>query len=194
MIDPYIQSKLKRIFSYRHSTLADDLELHRKFQHLSAKKVLISGASGLLGQKLIPLFTTGGHKILCLVQRQPKKKNEIFWDPEKGIIDVGRLPGIDAVIHLSGENVGEGRWTKNKKQKIMESRVLSTRFLSKTISALEPRPEVFISASATGYYGNCNSEIVTEDTTSGNSFLASVCEQWENAAQPVLERGIRTVL
>ncbi len=193
LADQSIQKKLNRIFTYRHNTTIADVDLHKKFQHLPRKKILISGASGLLGQRLIPLLLTGNHTVLSLVRRQPKADNEIFWDPLKGILDIDKLKGIDAVIHLSGENVGEGRWTQKKKQRILESRLLSTHLLSEAVSTMSQGPEVFISASATGYYGDCGSRTVTEKSNPGDNFLASVCQQWEEAAKPALSKGIRTV-
>ncbi|MBU2510869.1 TIGR01777 family oxidoreductase [bacterium] len=193
ILDSFIRKKLNRIFAYRHKTTAADLELHQKFAYLPRKKVLISGASGLLGQKLIPFLKTGGHSVLTLVRTPPKTEDEIFWDPSRGILKAADLVGVNAVINLSGENVGEGRWSKAKKRRIVESRVSSTRLLSETVSALTPKPDVFISASATGYYGDCQAETVTEDSGPGSGFLSSVCRQWENAAQPALDSGIRTV-
>ncbi len=193
-LDPVIRKKLQRIFAFRHETTSSDLELHQKFAHLPRKRILISGAGGVLGRKLIPFFQTGGHTVLRLVRKHPKAENEIFWDPSKGILNMDHLVDIDAVIHLSGENIGTGRWTYTKKRKIIDSRINTTQLLTKAVSSLKPKPNVFISASATGYYGDCASKWVSEDTNCGNGFLADVCQQWENATQTALESGIRTVL
>lgn len=194
LADPFVKRKLNRIFKYRHTTTAADLALHEHFRDRPRKTVLISGASGLLGRKLVPFLTTGGHSVLKLVRRDARGENEIFWDPAAGKLDPERLQGIDAVIHLSGENVGEGRWTAEKRRKIIDSRLSTTRLLTKTILDLDPRPEVLISSSATGYYGDCRNEEIDETAPSGEGFLASVCEQWEDATKPAADGGIRTVL
>ncbi len=194
LADHFVKKKLNRIFDWRHRTTEADLAIHARFQHLPRKKILMSGASGVLGQKLIPFFKTGGHSVLTLVRRTPQNDSEIFWDPAKGTLNPADLKGIDAIIHLSGENVGEGRWTKEKKRRIIESRLSSTGLLARTAAALSPKPGVFISASATGYYGDCGSNVATEDQPAGNGFLASVCQQWEDATQPALDSGMRTVI
>ncbi len=192
--DPFIRRKLKRIFSYRHKTTGTDLELHGQFRNQPRKHILISGASGLLGQKLISFLKTGGHTVFTLVRRQPEAENEIYWNPAKGDLDSGKVSGMDAVIHLSGENVSNGRWTAGKMKKILDSRIISTRLLANTISKLDPKPAVFISSSATGYYGDGGDEILTEASPSGKNFMASVCSRWEEAAREAEDNGIRTVL
>ncbi|MBU2647213.1 TIGR01777 family oxidoreductase [bacterium] len=194
MADFFVRKRLSRIFAWRHRTTAADLELHQRFQHLPRKKVLISGASGVLGRKLIPFLTTGGHSVLTLVRRQPQTATEIFWDPARGILNADDLVGVDAVIHLSGENVGEGRWTAEKRRRIIESRVSTTYLLAERVSSLNPKPGVFISASATGIYGDRKDDCLSEDEIAGNGFLATVCDHWENAVQPALDNGMRTAL
>lgn len=157
-------------------------------------KILVSGATGLIGSSLIPYLKAQGHTVVRLV-RTPRGSHatEIVWDPMKGIIDPSSLEGFDAVIHLSGENIASGRWNKKKKKAIFESRVGSTRLLCHTLSCLTNPPKVFIGASAVGIYGNRGDEVLTEKSSPGEGFLAGVCRKWEEASRPALESGIRVV-
>jgi uncharacterized protein len=156
-------------------------------------KVLVTGSSGLIGKALVSFLTSGHHEVIKLVRaRADLLPNEIAWDPEKGIINKGLLENLDAVVHLAGENI-TGRWTQNKKKRIIESRVNGTMLLSKALSELHNPPEVFVSASAIGYYGNQGSSILNEKSPAGSGFLADVCQEWEEATQDAKERGIRTV-
>lgn len=158
-------------------------------------KILISGSHGLVGSALIELLTRNGHEIVRLVRHEPKSgAAEVSWNPEKGIIDNERLEGFEAVVHLAGENIAEGRWTSEKKRAILESRVKGTTLLSETLATLKTPPAVLLSATAIGYYGNRGDELLTETSAPGNDFLAHVCQQWENATKPASEKGIRTVL
>lgn len=158
-------------------------------------RILISGSHGLVGSALIELLTRNGHEIVRLVRHEPKSgAAEVLWNPEKGTIDKERLEGFEAVVHLAGENIAEGRWTSEKKRAILESRVKGTTLLSETLATLKTPPAVLLSATAIGYYGNRGDELLTETSAPGNDFLAHVCQQWENATKPASEKGIRTVL
>src|SRR5688500_8126722 len=158
-------------------------------------RILISGSHGLVGSALIELLTRNGHEIVRLVRHEPKSgAAEVLWNPEKGVIDKERLEGFEAVVHLAGENIAEGRWTSEKKRAILESRVKGTTLLSETLATLKTPPAVLLSATAIGYYGNRGDELLTETSAPGNDFLAHVCQQWENATKPASEKGIRTVL
>jgi len=156
-------------------------------------RVLVSGASGLLGSSIVPVLVQAGHQVVKLV-RPPKSggPDAVPWDPGAGWIEVGRLQGIDGVIHLSGETI-LGRWTDDKKRRIRESRVGSTKLLAESIAALSPRPRVLVVASATGYYGNRGDDLLTEESASGTGYLAEVCREWEDAAAPAADAGIRVV-
>jgi len=157
-------------------------------------KILMTGASGLLGSALIPFFTTGGHIVHTLVRRVPfPEKDESFWDPEKKKLDPSVFDGADAVIHLAGEHIGEGRWTDEKKRIIIESRTKGTSLIADTISKLSSPPPVLICASAIGYYGNRGDKILTEDDQPGDDFISKVCSKWEKSAQATVDKGIRTV-
>ena len=155
-------------------------------------KVLISGATGLIGSALIPVLEVGGHEITRLT-RSPVSGGDVGWDPDAGEIDASRLEGHDAVVHLAGENIGVGRWTEEKKRRIMESRSRGTRLLAETIASLPEPPEVMVSASAVGYYGDRGNELLSEESGPGSDFLAEVCKAWEAAADPAREAGIRVV-
>lgn len=157
-------------------------------------KILLSGSSGLVGTELIKSLKDKGFNIVRLVRnKKDNDKDVIRWDPEKQVIDSGSLEGFDAVIHLAGENIAGGRWNAERKQKILNSRVKSTQFLSQTLSRLNRPPRVFISASAVGFYGDRNDTICNEESGNGKGFLVEVCKQWEEATQIASSAGIRTV-
>ncbi|MDQ3428433.1 MAG: TIGR01777 family oxidoreductase [Actinomycetota bacterium] len=153
--------------------------------------VLISGATGLIGSALIPELEAGGHGVTRL-SRSQSGPDTIRWDPEAGTIE-GDLEGTDAVVHLAGESIAQGRWNPQKKQQILESRVKGTRLLAEKISGLPTPPKVMVSASAVGYYGDRGDEVLTEESSSGTDFLAGVCREWEEAAEPARQAGIRVV-
>ena len=156
-------------------------------------KVIVSGASGLIGRSLVKSLGAGGHDIVRLVRREPRNTNEIQWDPAGGTIDVGGLERADAVFHLAGAGIGDRRWTESYKQEILDSRVLGTGLLASTLAGLEPKPAVLVSASAIGWYGDRGDEILDETATQGSGFLADVTAAWEEAAAPAASAGIRVV-
>ena len=188
-----VQKMLGRIFSHREHVLRADLKLHSKYSR-KPLRILISGASGVLGSALIPLLTTGGHQVWTLVRRKPSPgKHEIFWDPQNSTLNPADIPEIDAVIHLAGEYIGVGRWSEAQQRRVVESRILGTELLAQTVAALPAPPRVFLCASAVGYYGNCHDTIIDEDQPAGDDFVSSVCEVWEKSTWPVRDAGIRTV-
>jgi uncharacterized protein len=153
--------------------------------------VLISGATGLIGAALIPELEAKGHTVRRLT-RHPRQEGDIRWDIDAGTID-GAISGIDAVVHLAGESIAEGRWTEEKKRRILESRQKGTRLLAEKIAELSEPPSVMVSVSATGYYGNRGNELLTEESEPGDLFLSKVCREWEAAADPAREAGVRVV-
>jgi uncharacterized protein (TIGR01777 family) len=156
--------------------------------------IAVTGGSGLIGTAVTRHLRPGQHRITRLVRRSAGP-GEISWDPAVGRLDPATLEGVDAVIHLAGENVGV-RWTAERKRRIRESRVGGTRLLSQTLAELQRRPRVLISASAVGIYGDRGDEILTEDSSLGDrniDFLASVSQEWEAAADPARAAGIRVV-
>ena len=157
-------------------------------------KVLISGSTGLIGSALVSFLTNAGHDVLRLVRSAPKSDgSEVHWDPESGRIDNAGLEGMDAVVHLAGENIGAGRWTRDRKARIFDSRVKGTRLLCESLANLAQPPKVLVSASAIGYYGDRDEEILNEGSISGFGFLAEVCIEWEIATEPLAQTEIRVV-
>jgi uncharacterized protein len=154
-------------------------------------RVLISGASGLIGSALASAFKSQGCEITRLVRRSPGDSDELKWNPMRPV-PPELVSGFDAVIHLSGERVA-GRWTESKKSRIRDSRAVSTANLSQALAKVRIPPNIFICASAIGYYGNRGEEILTEDSLSGDGFLSEVCREWEFASEPAADAGIRTV-
>lgn len=156
-------------------------------------KILVTGSSGLIGSALIALLNDEGHEVLRLVRSAPENESEVRWDPRGASIEAEKLAGIDAAVHLAGENIADGRWTDEKKQRIRLSRIEGTRLLSETLAGLQPRPRVLVSASAIGIYGDRGDEVLTEESAPGSGFLADVCREWEAATAPAEESGIRVV-
>jgi len=153
--------------------------------------ILVSGASGFIGSSLVEFLTKKGHRVTRLVRSQPKS-DEVYWDPTAGKLDATGLDGIDGVVHLAGESI-VGRWTAEKKKKILESRVKGTTLLCDALAKLTKKPKALICASAMGYYGDRGEELLTEESASGKGFLAEVCRAWETATEPAKKSGIRVV-
>jgi uncharacterized protein (TIGR01777 family) len=146
----------------------------------------------MIGTELVSYLTGTGHSIRRLV-RSSAASGEISWNPESGTLDRKALEGVDAVVHLAGENIAEGKWTPEKKRLIRESRVKGTSLLAEALGSLNSPPKVLVSASAIGYYGDRGEEILREDSGPGTGFLPEVCQEWEAAAKPAAEKGIRVV-
>jgi uncharacterized protein (TIGR01777 family) len=156
-------------------------------------KILVTGASGLIGSTLVLSLEKNNHEVYKLVRaRANLLVHEIAWDPQQGIINPSLLEGLDAVVHLAGENI-MGRWSEAKKARIRNSRVKGTQLLCRSLCLLRRPPPVVVCASAIGYYGNRKDEVLTEQSTKGAGFLADVCEEWEEATRPAAEKGIRII-
>jgi uncharacterized protein len=154
-------------------------------------RILISGASGLVGSALVPFLESRGNRLIRLVRRPAHAPTEVQWDPMQQI-NANLVSGFDAVIHLSGENVA-GWWTSAKKRRLRDSRVITTVNLAQALASSDKPPAVFLCASAIGYYGNRGDETLQEESRSGTNFLAEVARAWESAAQPASKAGIHTV-
>mgnify|MGYP001119052577 FL=1 len=156
-------------------------------------KVVIAGATGLVGSELTNQLIQEGHQVKKLVRREARTPNEIAWNPEQQRLSVADLEGTDVVINLAGENISEGRWTAAKKKSIIESRLLSTSTLTNAVLTMQHPPSTFINASAVGFYGNRSDELLTEKSANGEGFLAHVCKEWEKAAEPLTHKKVRLV-
>lgn len=157
-------------------------------------KVLITGASGLIGSALQKSFREKGWELLLASRKEPKSDEDVKWDIEDGFAEPELLEGLDAVVHLAGEGISALRWTDEKKKAIRESRVLGTRSVVEAISKLTKKPKVLIAASAIGFYGDRGDEVMTETSTAGKTFLAEVSKEWEAESRRAEDSGIRTVL
>ncbi len=165
--------------------------------NLRMARVLVSGASGLIGSALVPALKAGGAQVVGLERSAGTRKHaadeeeRIVWDPVNPLAPE-TVSGFDGVIHLAGETI-MGRWTDGKKAKIRNSRVTSTTNLAGALAEAEDKPDVFICASAIGYYGNRGDEILREESAAGAGFLPEVCRQWEAATKTAFDAGVRTV-
>jgi uncharacterized protein len=161
-------------------------------------RVVVSGATGLVGRALVKSLLADGHAVTKLVRGAAQEFRApgtaaVRWDPERGEIDVAALEGHDAVVHLAGEPVAEGKWTAEKKRRIRDSRVRGTRLVAETLARLDAKPKVLAAASAIGFYGDRGGEQLDESSASGADFLSEVSREWESAAKPAAEAGVRVV-
>ena len=156
---------------------------------LPPQRIAVTGASGLIGSALVGYLKSQGHTVQRLVRRPAVSAEEITWDPTAGTVDMEALAGVDAVIHLAGAGVSDKRWTKKYKSEILNSRLLGTTTIAKAVAIV--KPQVFISASAIGWYGESGNRAVVESDRVGDDFLAAVCREWESAAN--LAGDVRTV-
>lgn len=157
-------------------------------------RVLVSGSHGLIGTELVRRLEQEGHRVVRLVRQAGAAGGGVVWDPQAGSIDAAALEGFDAVVHLAGEGIGERRWTPEQKLRILESRTAGTSLLVGALAAVREKPGVLVSASAVGFYGSRGDEVLDERSASGEGYLARVCREWEAAATPAGDAGIRTVL
>lgn len=160
---------------------------------LTPSKVLITGASGLVGVALTSFLQKKGHVVGKVVRKRRGEPNEVLWDSKTGEGDLSLFEGWDVVVHLAGESLAKGFWTKEKKRKILESREVGTLNLVRVLDSLKTPPKLFISASAVGYYGDRQGAI-TEESTPGQGFLPTVCLAWETAAKSLKNQGVRVVV
>jgi hypothetical protein len=153
------------------------------------QRIAITGASGLIGSALVGHLKGEGHTVQRLVRRTPVSPDEVQWDPKTGYVDIEALRGVDAIIHLAGVGVGDKRWSKKYKAEILNSRLMGTTTIANAVTELAP--DIFISASAIGWYGESGNRGVVESDKAGDDFLAAVCREWEGAAD--LAQNTRTV-
>jgi uncharacterized protein (TIGR01777 family) len=192
-----VRRRLARMFAWRHAVTASDLRRHAAWGPGRPLKVVVAGASGLVGRALVPFLTTGGHAVVRLVRGRTAGPGEARWDPAAGALDPGVLEGADAVVNLAGAGIGEGRWSPARKEALLQSRVQSTALLARTLAGLAGRggraPAVWVNASAVGFYGDRGGEPLSEASAPGDDFLARVCRAWEAATRPAEDAGVRVV-
>ena len=153
----------------------------------------ITGSSGLIGEALIASVTADGHTVQRVVRDAAKAgPDDVVWDLSARSIQAEKLEGVDVVVHLAGEPIGDARWTDETKRRIRDSRVIGTQLISEALAGLEDRPRVLVTASGVHYYGDRGDEILTEESTAGQGFMPQLCVAWEAAAQPARDAGIRT--
>ncbi len=157
-------------------------------------KILLAGASGLIGRALVAALRERGDEVVCLVRRPAAGADEIFWKPERHELDAAQIEGVDAVVNLAGENIAGGRWTASRRARLLGSRVDATRTLVMTCAGLKRKPAVFISASAIGIYGDGGEAELTEASPPGRGFLPETCLIWETNAEGAARAGMRTAL
>jgi uncharacterized protein (TIGR01777 family) len=157
------------------------------------RRIAIAGASGFVGSALARHLESMGHAVVRIGRREDPRHHNIKWDPYKGVIDTEPLAGVRIVINLCGENTGERRWTPEWKQKLIDSRVVTTDLLARTMAKLDPHPRVLVNMSAIGYYGDRGDEELDEESAEGHGFLAELVRKWEAAADPARDAGIRVV-
>jgi uncharacterized protein (TIGR01777 family) len=187
----FVRSTLERVFAYRHRVTTDDLADHARRGGEETMKVAVTGSTGLIGSALVPFLTSGGHEVRRLVRRPPRGEDEVGWDPTRDELDPASLDGVDAIVHLSGENLAGGRWTAARKERLRRSRIDSTRTLARAVASLDRPPRVLVSASAIGFYGDRGEEWVTESSPPADDFLGRLVVDWEAAAEPAVEAGVR---
>lgn len=158
---------------------------------MQRSRIAVTGASGLIGTALVRSLRADGHHVSRLVRRPARTADEIEWDPARLYVDAAGLVGVDAVVHLAGAGVGERRWSEAYKKEIRDSRVLGTRAIAEALASLADPPKVLVCGTALGYYGDTGSRAVDESAPAGEGFLPSVCVEWEAAAVPAEEAGIR---
>lgn len=196
----YIESELRKLFSFRHRLIAQDLKQKASYRGGTKMKVLVSGSTGLIGEGLTAFLSSQGHSVVRLVRPESHSDSKdglklpsVEWDPKAGKIDIAALEGFDAVVHLGGESIAEGRWSAARKEALRLSRVKGTAFLSDTLARLKNPPKVLVVASAIGYYGDRGPEVLNEQSSKGSGFLSDLCQEWETACQPAARAGIRVV-
>ena len=190
----FTRRKLARMFKWRHAVTRADLESVARYGYVAPMRVVIAGASGLIGRALVPFLLTQGHEVVRLVRRPAVGDDEIAWRPERGELDPASLEGADAIVNLSGENLAGGRWTAARRERILRSRVDATRTLVTALAKNPRRPPVFVNATAVGFYGDRGNDPMTEADGIGLGFLPEVCLAWETHAEGAARLGVRMAL
>ena len=194
-IDQFISKRISRLLTYKQEMIHNDLALLEKYPFEKPLKILVSGSHGLIGKNLFYFLEFAGHDVWHLSRsKKQQEKNSIIWNPQSGKANESQFEGFDVVINLAGENLGKGRWTKDKKERILLSRSKGTEHLVGLLKKLKHPPHTFINASAVGYYGNRGNDVVNEKSDPGKGlFISEVCQHWERPSKELEEVGIRVI-
>ena len=193
-----VKGRFKKLFRWREVRLQNDLRRHGLFSN-NSRRILISGSTGFIGNQLVCFLRTGGHDVVRLVRPNTNRRlisdeEVIEWDPDTNRLNSTELENFDAIINLAGVGIGDKRWSKKRKNAILESRISATTLLSKTISHLNNPPHCFISSSAIGYYGDKGDYELDEESDAGSGFSATVAKQWEECTEYSKNAGVNTIL
>jgi uncharacterized protein len=189
----WTRRRMEALFAYRHATTRGDLRFALDHARCGPMRVLVSGASGLVGAALVPFLRTQGHRVLRLVRRAPESADEVKWNPDSGRLDLAAADEIDAVVHLAGAGIADARWTAERRREIRDSRVVATRALAETLASLPRPPRVVVGGSAIGFYGDGGDAWLDETSPAGSGFLAELTRAWEAAWAPLDRAGTRRV-
>ncbi|MBY0456261.1 MAG: TIGR01777 family oxidoreductase, partial [Gemmataceae bacterium] len=194
-----VRERLRAMFAYRHTLTRSDLVRHARFADRPRLTVAVTGSRGLVGSELVPFLTSGGHRVIRLVTGSTAPPFDdgttwVSWKPDAPVAP-SVFEGVDAVIHLAGDNVAEGRWNDAKRKRILDSRSIPTRHLAQAVAAVpaDRRPRAFVCASAVGFYGSRGAEELTESSPAGEGFFPEVAKVWEAACDPARDAGVRVV-
>ena len=194
-----VMPRVRQMFKHRTRRILADLKRQQMFKDAPRKRILISGSTGLIGTQLGAFLETDGHDVHRLIRPSTRLHADqditkvVKWDDKSGKIIEGSLENFDVIIHLAGAGIGDKRWSKKRKKLIAESREIPTKNLANALANLASPPSLFMCASAVGYYDNRGDEELDEKSSTGNGFLAEICRKWEDAAQPAINAGIRTI-
>jgi uncharacterized protein (TIGR01777 family) len=188
-----VRRRLEKLFAWRQTTTRDDLRFGLDHAGARRLRVLVGGASGLIGRALVPLLRTQGHEVLRLVRREPRGPDEVEWRPERGVARLERAGEIDAVVHLAGAGIADKRWTAARRDVLRDSRVRATRALAEALAARTRPPRVVVGGSAIGFYGDAGETWLDETSPPGEGFLAGLTRDWEAAWAPLDAAGARRV-
>ena len=189
----YVERQLEQLFDFRHARTRADLLRHQQFAEQPRRTVAITGGTGMIGSALTAFLRTGGHTVRWITRRPDASRGDIGWNSDTRTLNPADLDGVDAVFHLAGANVGE-RWTISHKRAIIDSRMFGTRTVVSALLQMAKPPEVLISASAVGYYGDTGASLLDESAPKGSGFLADVCERWEAETTPAAAAGVRVAI
>ena len=194
-IDRLMHKRISRLLTYKQEVIHNDLALLEKYPFEKPLRILMSGSHGLIGKNLFYFLEFAGHEVWHLSRsKQLQEKHSIIWNPQSGEADESQFEGFDVVINLAGENLGKGRWTKGKKERILRSRSKGTENLVDLLKKLKNPPHTFINASAVGYYGNRGDDVVNESSDPGKGlFISEVCQYWERPSKELEEVGVRVI-